>query len=658
MSAPLRVSPAPGGEELPGVIAEMALRGIRVDPFLLRERLRTAREALKLSRDPEDARRLADLNSYGAQILRQAEEGGRVVAKWKRAECGRFSAREPALQNITRKLGLRDAFIPSRGCVFVDADWHGCHVLIAAGVSRDPVLLEDVARGHAYEIAAKVFAPELEGRAARKAGKLCALSALNGAGGGVRGISAMLEGFDVRVSAAEGLKRREAWLARYPTLAAHPSLQERPWLPLEGEMLVRALELAEPWRAVLAMHDGALFEVPEDIPDQGSAHILSAFARAAVEVLELPEMDPSVLAAVSVRRSWSGEGPVGDAPLITCAADVVTRPIEWLWKEWFPFGAVSIVDGAPSAGKTTFLLDVIARASRGELGGGEAVVSLIAPEQGIEDTITPMLRVAKAALRNVYFLRSKDGESDIHTLPNDIARLEAHIEKTGARIVLLDTLMTYMGVDTHKDSEVQRALAPLADLAIRRRIAIIGTRHLRKTREGGAMNAGQGSTGFNGKARAVHLVAKNPEVKGELLFACVKPMGRSPPSLRWRMVADPGGFPRVEVLGSVDLSADDALSAAPPPREESGALSEAMDWLRGQFGTEAIEVKEIRKRALADGFTWRTMERAKKQLQMRHGRSTGGSKDWYWFPPPLYPASPTAAQLPSDSRGELAGQEF
>ena len=46
--------------------------------------------------------------------------------------------------------------------------------------------------------------------------------------------------------------------------------------------------------------------------------------------------------------------------------DVEVEPICWLWYPFIPYGKVTIIQGDPGEGKTTLVLQIIARLTKGE----------------------------------------------------------------------------------------------------------------------------------------------------------------------------------------------------------------------------------------------------------------------------------------------------
>ena len=90
--------------------------------------------------------------------------------------------------------------------------------------------------------------------------------------------------------------------------------------------------------------------------------------------------------------------------------DVEARKVDWLWYPYIPYGKVSIVQGDPGEGKTTFILRLAALLTKGEPLPGEEGQNLREPinviyqnaEDGLEDTIKPRLLEAGADLSLIH----------------------------------------------------------------------------------------------------------------------------------------------------------------------------------------------------------------------------------------------------------------
>src|SRR5262249_53133336 len=96
-------------------------------------------------------------------------------------------------------------------------------------------------------------------------------------------------------------------------------------------------------------------------------------------------------------------------------------------------------------------------------------------------------------------------------LEKDITKLENQLDQwPETRMIIVDPITAYLcGVDTHKTSDVRSVLGPLADMAARRRIAVVCVSHLNKNPTGAAINRVTGSGAFVAAVRAAFIVAKD-----------------------------------------------------------------------------------------------------------------------------------------------------
>ncbi|GFJ91707.1 ATP-binding protein [Phytohabitans rumicis] len=177
-------------------------------------------------------------------------------------------------------------------------------------------------------------------------------------------------------------------------------------------------------------------------------------------------------------------------------ADVTPERIDWLWPGYLARGKLHVIDGDPGLGKSTMTLDVAARVTNGkpwpdaQPGCTPAGVVLLSAEDGLGDTIRPRLDAAGADVAQVVALTAipyRDEQSGqlvdrMPALPGDIPRVREAVDQVGAAVVIVDPLMAYLGgdVNSHRDQDVRRALAPLAKMAEQIGAAVILVRHLSK----------------------------------------------------------------------------------------------------------------------------------------------------------------------------------
>ncbi len=161
--------------------------------------------------------------------------------------------------------------------------------------------------------------------------------------------------------------------------------------------------------------------------------------------------------------------------------DVQAEEVRWLWYPYIPLGKLTIVQGDPGEGKTTFVLAVVAALTRGEAlpesEQARAPMSVIyqTAEDGLADTIKPRLEASGADCARVLVIDESNREL---TLCDD--RLEQAVHWTGARLIVLDPIQAYLGdgVDMHWANEVRPVLQCVAAMAERTGCAVILIGHM------------------------------------------------------------------------------------------------------------------------------------------------------------------------------------
>ena len=102
-------------------------------------------------------------------------------------------------------------------------------------------------------------------------------------------------------------------------------------------------------------------------------------------------------------------------------SDVTSRKIDWLWYPYIPFGKITVIQGDPGEGKTTFVLSLLSIISNGEkLPFSDNCVSGKVIYQNTEDdnsdTIKPRLELHQADCTNICFIEKR---SDSLSLDSD-----------------------------------------------------------------------------------------------------------------------------------------------------------------------------------------------------------------------------------------------
>ncbi len=330
--------------------------------------------------------------------------------------------------------------------------------------------------------------------------------------------------------------------------------------------------------------------------------------------------------------------PVPSRPIGVRLCDVKPEPVSWLWPSRVPMGKFALLDGDPGLGKTLVTLDLAARVSRGlPLPDGAptapAGVVLMTAEDGLGDTIRPRLEAAGADLSRVLaveYVPEANGGDHPPELPNDLPALEDAVGEVGAALVIIDPLVAYLAgaTNANRDADVRRALAPLAALASRLGVAIVGVRHLNKTALGNPLYRGGGSIAFIGAARAGLLVSKDPDDDSRRVLAMTKsnlaPMARA---LSFT-IDGASGVPRVRWLGSSNHTAAGLLAAAAGDSDERSVMAEAVEFLRSALAGGPVPVNEIVRQARQLAVSERTLKRARAALHVHSRKLSGIGGGW------------------------------
>ena len=326
-----------------------------------------------------------------------------------------------------------------------------------------------------------------------------------------------------------------------------------------------------------------------------------------------------------------------------CLSDVQPEAVDWLWFGRLALGKLTLIDGDPGLGKSLLSLDGTARVTTGSAwpDGLPCAVSgsvlLLGAEDGLADTVRPRLDVAHAAIHRVHALPIVGERPNGHppSIPDDIPDIEAALVATGAILLVIDPLMAFLGgkVNSHHDQDVRRALAPLAEMADRLRVAVLVIRHLNKSSGGPAIYRGGGSIGLAGAARIVLAVGSDPEDESRRILASVKSNLSAPPaSLAYQLVEERGTV-RIEWLGTSTLTAGQLL-AAPVDDDERSALDDAVTFLADQLSNGSVAVKDVKSEAQKAGISDRTLTRAKARAGVVSERvGFGKDGEWSWTLP-------------------------
>ena len=315
---------------------------------------------------------------------------------------------------------------------------------------------------------------------------------------------------------------------------------------------------------------------------------------------------------------------------------VEIEKIDWLLYPFIPFGKVTIVQGDPGEGKTTMVLQIIAKLTKGEAvlpsdsdeSDLEEKTMDLEPvnviyqtaEDGLGDTIKPRLLSAGADCSRVMVI-----DDDDQALTMMDARLEEAIIKTNARLVVLDPIQGFLGtaVDMHRANEIRPLMKRVAVLAEKYHCAIILIGHMNKNSNGKSSYRGLGSIDFQAAARSVLIVGRikdEPEIRVVChVKSSLAPEGKS---IAFRLDKDTG----FEWIGEYDISADDLLSGD----NRGQKIHAAKEFLKEILASGSVAQTKVAEEAESRRIKKKTLWNAKKELEID---SVKIGNQWSWMLP-------------------------
>jgi putative DNA primase/helicase len=317
-----------------------------------------------------------------------------------------------------------------------------------------------------------------------------------------------------------------------------------------------------------------------------------------------------------------------------------------------PAGMFTVVSGRPGGGKSTYTSWLAAQVTR---TGGTVIFSN--QEDGHATTVRPRLEVAGAILERVFL------PDEPYVLPQDCAALERRIERTGCKLVIMDSAAQHFGPTMSSGQSIRKALTPLKQMLERTGCALVFVDHLIKRPKSTSHPlealSGAGS-GLPAAARCVYAFGRHPEEPDLRVLAPVKVNAfRAESSFSFAMT-DAALFTvdgtEVEV-GKLDLVSDEceidasqviAFKGDGKAVEGVGGIKAtiAAEWLIGalMFGTR--DASDVKAEGAGAGFSWRTLQRAAEKLDVQRQRvGFGKGSKVEWSLPDGHPAFAVAAQM-------------
>ena len=313
------------------------------------------------------------------------------------------------------------------------------------------------------------------------------------------------------------------------------------------------------------------------------------------------------------------------------ASEVEPKEVRWLWYPYIPYGKVTIVQGNPGDGKSTMLLTLSARLTRGEalpfsMQEAQEPMTVIyqTTEDDKEDTVVPRFIRAGGDRERLLFIRE-----DIKPLTFADNRISRVLMETGAKLLILDPLSSYIGdCSINAANEVRPAFNHLIKAAKDFDCAIVLVDHMNKNQLADALYRNNGSIDKVGAARSVLTIIKDKDDKSKKYLVQTKanlaPMGHG--------IVLSVGENGVDFLEEIEADADEILSRCVSSElgRPDSRLQEAMDFISEMLADGKLPARECEAKLREAGIRSGTAKTAKKRLGVV---STKPCIEWYWSLP-------------------------
>lgn len=311
-------------------------------------------------------------------------------------------------------------------------------------------------------------------------------------------------------------------------------------------------------------------------------------------------------------------------------SSVTQRKVEWLWYPYIPYGKITILQGDPGEGKSTFILNIAALLTTGQkmpdgTGGGKAqTVIYQCAEDDVADTIKPRLLAAGADCDRVAYIIDDNSE-----LTFEDSRIEEVLAQTGARLLVIDPIQAFLVQDSDMQSaaRMRAALSKLADVAARYKCAVILVGHLTKSYGGKNLYRGLGSIDIAAIARSVLMISRDStESSVRYMFPVKASLAPEGSAIGFSFAE--GKF---TWLGKCDTGIDSLNSSVFTSPDK---LEQAKTYLFRLLKDGDLPSTQICEKMDQIGIKKRTVETAKKEAGIQAYRKNNA---WYWRLPDAQP---------------------
>lgn len=314
------------------------------------------------------------------------------------------------------------------------------------------------------------------------------------------------------------------------------------------------------------------------------------------------------------------------------ASEIEEKAVRWLWKPYIPFGKLTLLQGDPSAGKSTFMMTIAALVTQGlpmpfedESSNEPGTVIYQTTEDDKEDTTVPRFRKAGGDMQRLLFIPENK-----KMLSFSDGRIGQAIRQTKAKLLILDPMSAYIGsvVSINSANDVRAQFNPLIQTARDTGCAIVIVAHMNKNADMKALYRTAGSIDVVGAVRSALMISL-PE--GDRSNKRILTQTKNNLAERGLSITFNTGE-TIEWLEQTDITADEAMGLLSPGKGRPDIqLSRAKDLIRVALADGPRPAKELVDELTGQGVRTRTVYTAKDELEIKSFKKGG---KWYWQQPP------------------------
>ena len=307
-------------------------------------------------------------------------------------------------------------------------------------------------------------------------------------------------------------------------------------------------------------------------------------------------------------------------------SSVEKTDIEWLWYPYIPYGKITLVEGDPGEGKSTFMLNVVSLLTRGlNMPDGfrtpePVTVIYQCAEDSISDTIKPRLTEAGADCNRVAYIIDDDGSLNLED-----SRIEKTIRNTGARLLILDPLQSFIPQDSDMKSasKMRSIMGSLAALAEKYNCAVVVIGHMNKASANKSLYRSLGSIDIPAIARSVLMICRDEDEPAIRYMIPIK-SNLAPEGYPIGFLFD--GSNGFKWLGRCDVVVPDEMV-----RSTACEKIDVEEWLTEELSEGPKTSADVLNHfIMLDAFTTRTLYSVKKKLNIKSFKI---DNVWYWTLP-------------------------